>query len=73
VQYLWTDRNPDLAVAPELGLLAAVIAQALRDAQRGRGEVRQEALAFLQDEGALAYWSTLLGLDGVLGVYTECM
>jgi hypothetical protein len=53
-------------LAPELGLLAAVLQQALHDARSRRADVRQEARQFLRDEAALEWWGEVLGVGDAL-------
>jgi hypothetical protein len=50
----------------ELMLLSAIIRQALQDAQSTREHIREDALHFLRNEKAVAYWDSALGLDGRL-------
>ena len=51
---------------PELGLLAAVVQQALHDARSRRPDIRAEAMQFLKDQAALSWWGDVLGVGEAL-------
>ena len=51
---------------PALALLAAVVQQALSDVRSPRPDIRQDALTFLGDEAALAWWGDALGVGEAL-------
>jgi hypothetical protein len=53
-------------LAPEQRVVVAIFHRALADTRSRHAEVRQDALAFLHDEAALAFWDDLVGLDGAL-------
>ena len=55
-----------MTLDPELGLLAAVLQQALHDVRSRRPDIREDALQFLRDEAALAWWGDVLGLGDAL-------
>jgi hypothetical protein len=59
-------------VSGEIALAAAIVRQALLDAQSRRAPIRQEAEQFWQDDVAVAFWAAWLGLDGdVLRAYVQ--
>jgi hypothetical protein len=66
MSHFWTDPSQTPGLSPELHLLAAILRQAMKDAQSRRPDVREEALAFLHDAGALDWWSAALGLTDEL-------
>jgi len=51
------------AVHGELGLIGAVLQQALVDTKSANTDLRNEALWFLHDEGAIRFWCDLGGID----------
>jgi|RhiMethySRZTD1v2_1073278.scaffolds.fasta_scaffold706835_2 uncharacterized membrane protein len=71
--YLWTDPAAGLALPPEMRLLAAVVRQALIDAQKSRGQIREEAQRFWADTETVDFWATLLDLDGTLQQRVEAV
>ena len=62
-----SNRAPLLRLDPAMALLGAVVRQALDDARSRQADVRDEALQFLRDEAALAWFGQQLGVgDDVL-------
>ena len=55
-----------MTLAPELGLLAAVLQQVLHDTRSHRPDIRAEALQFLEDAEAVAWFGQQLGVEGAL-------
>jgi hypothetical protein len=60
------NKAPLLHLDPPLALLAAVLQQALLDARSRRPDIREEALQFLRNEAALAWWGDVLGVGEAL-------
>jgi hypothetical protein len=63
MSYQWSDPACTPGLTPELRLLAAIMAQAVKDARSRRPDVREEALQFLHDPSALDWWSAALDLS----------
>jgi hypothetical protein len=53
------------AMEPELLLAGAIMRRVLQDARVCRGDIRAEAIRFIQGAGAV-WWDTLLAMDGQL-------
>ena len=49
-------RAATTGLAPELAMLAAVMQQAVHDVRSRRPDIRQDALQFLRDTEAVAWW-----------------
>ena len=57
------DKNGDVALSPEMTLIAAIVAQAWRDLRSPEPYVRSEAEAWWGNPASLQYWSDLCGID----------
>jgi hypothetical protein len=47
----------------EVAFVSAIFKQALKDARSLQPHIRTDARRFLQDDWAVAFWATLVGLD----------
>ena len=61
-----TNKAQLMTLDPATALLAAVIQQALLDRHSPRPDIREEALQFLRNEAALAWWGDVLGVGKAL-------
>jgi hypothetical protein len=61
-----SNKAPLMHLDPATALFAAVIQQAVRDLQSPRPDIREEALQFLRNEAALAWWGDVLGVGEAL-------
>ena len=58
-------RGPD-DTRPRLGLLAAAWSKSLHETRSHRPDIRAEALQFLEDAEAVAWFGQQLGVEGAL-------
>ena len=55
-----------MRLPPELALCAAVLQQAVADLRSPYPDIRHDALQFLGDEDAVAWWGQQLGVEDAL-------